>query len=239
MAQNSAPLQVDFWLRRMDLRRRKLVGGVIARAVAGTAGMLLTPLIGFVIAICFGYLLVVFVIATTTQTERDVLAVVLLLVIYGIYLGMVGWAFRSEYQTGLFLYEGAQHKPPADIIRQPKMVPFFYVPLGLDLLQDDAPVGILMRLPVYWARILARAAIQLRVYRSVKEFNPAPAAQILAELAKRGEGIKTEELLQPDASLEILHDPITYLIVLDMIGITPAWSKIWLNPEIRRSIEAN
>jgi hypothetical protein len=239
MALSVESSQIESWLRRMELQRRRLVAGVVARGVAGLMGMLLMPLIGFAIAIGMGYLLVVILIASTTQGQRDALVVILLLLLYAIYLSMVGMAFRSEYQTGIFLYESAQNKPPEEFLSQPRLVPFFYAPMGLDLLHDDAPVNILMRLPVYWARILARVAIQLKVDKSVKHFDPLPAARILAQLAARGEGIKTEELVPEGGTLASLHDPITYLIVLDMIGVGPAWSKIWLQSDIRTSVEAS
>ncbi len=234
----SAPSDdANFWLHRLHTRRRALVGGVVLRAITGAVGALLTPLIGFAIAIGFGYLLVIFVIVNTTSTQRGIMVLIFLFALYAVYFTLLAWAFKSEYQTGLFYYQGAQHQPPADMIRQPQSTPFLYAPIGLDLLHDDTPVGIIMKLPTFWARIFARAAIQWRIYQSVKHYNPMPAAQILAQLARRGEGIKTEELVDEGTPMDTLHGPLTYLMVLDMIGIGPAWSKIWLSPEVRRSIE--
>jgi hypothetical protein len=237
MGKQTLPDGVDFWVQRIHLRRRTLISGVILRALGGAIGALVTPLIAFAVAIGFGYLLVIFLIASTTSSQRTVMTLVALFILYAVYGALVAWAFRSEYQTGLFLYEGAQHRPPADIILHPQSAPFFYAPIGLDLMHDDAPVNIIMKLPTFWARIFARAAIQWRIYRSVKHYDAFPAARILAELARRGEGIKTEELLSDGAALDTLHQPLAYLIVLDMIGIAPAWSKIWLSPDIRRAIE--
>lgn len=226
----------NYWLHRMSVRRRGLIGGVVLRAISGAIGALQTPLVGFTIAIGFGYLLVIFVIVNTTSSERTIMVLIFLLALYAVNFTMLAWAFRSEYQTGLFFYQGAQHQPPADMIRQPQSSPFLYAPLGLDLLHDDTPVGILMKLPTFWARIFARATIQWQIYQSVKHCNPAPAARILAQLARRGEGIKTEELVAEGIPMDTLHASLAYLIVLDMIGIAPGWTKIWLNPEIRRSI---
>ncbi len=236
MATASLEGQLHIWVQRIDRRRRGLMWGVILRAAGGACGALLTPLILIAIATGFFYLLVIVFIAYTTMHQREIIFGIFLSIIYLIYLGMLAWAFRSEYQTGLFLYQGAQRRPPADLIVQTKMEPFLYVPIGLDLLHDDAPVSLLMKLPVYWARILARAWIQWQVYRSIKNENPMPAAQILTELARHAQGVNTEALLNDGAQLAVLHPPLTYLMVLDMIGISPAWSKVWLSPELRRSL---
>ncbi len=111
-------------------------------------------------------------------------------------------------------------------------------PLGMQISDDQSITGHWFFRPLFLGpRMIVRAMPQRKILRMLtKNTNIPRAAEVLAKLASRQDGIATEVLLHPDESPDILTPTLAYLRQLDWVDCSSDGSRIWLNSAFRDEV---
>lgn len=111
-------------------------------------------------------------------------------------------------------------------------------PLGMQISDDQINTGNWFFRPLFLGpRMIVRAMPQRKLLRLLAKNTDLPrAAEVLAKLAWRKDGMATQDLLRPDESPEILTPTLAYLRQLDWVDCRSDGSRIWLNSACRDEI---
>jgi hypothetical protein len=222
----------DFIARRRQRHKiRILFSGIMALFGAGVLPLLLILLITG----CLSYLIIlVTVVFSAGAAWKSFLVMASILTL--VYLILLAISFRNAWTLRWYFFSDSERRPSKDWLNGVVQQPLFYAPLGIDLLDDDAPQPMLLRLTARSANALAKFLLQWKLSKSLVPLDSGRCPELLKKIISVGGSCKMQNLLEPDQALASLHDPITYLLVLDILSINELWTNTWISSSCRERL---
>jgi hypothetical protein len=216
---------------------RKNRRNILIKAVVGISGALITPILISAVATLMMFYIVIWIIVVGSADVALRIGAGIFAVWVLFYLGLMVVAWKREWVTRNFFYQSSERRPPTDIFPRSIPGPIYYIPLGMDLLQDDVPPHWLVRIPCFWADILVKARLQWKVYRFAANEDHVSAAQIILAIAQApGASIDVDPLMNHGMTKPQIHAALCTLMILDLAALNTDWSKVWLNRAVREQL---
>ena len=213
---------------------------ILIKAAVGLSGALLTPVLVGAVATLMMFYIVIWIIVVGSASVAIHIGLAIFAVWVLFYGGLMIVAWKREWTTRIFFYQSSERRPPVDLFPLTVKSPRFYIPLGMDLLQEDIPPHWVIRIACYWADIMVKARLQWDVYRFAAQADRVPAAEIILAISQAtGASIQVDPLINDRMTHEQLHAAICVLIILDIAALNTDWSKIWLNRAVREKLGLN
>ena len=213
---------------------------ILIKAAVGLTGALLTPVLVGAVATLMMFYIVIWIIVVGSASVAIHIGLAIFAVWVLLYGGLMIVAWKREWTTRCFFYQSSERRPPIDLFPSTIKAPRFYIPLGMDLLQDDIPPHWLIRIACFWADIMVKARLQWSVYRFAAQADSVPAAEIILAIGQApGASIEVDPLINQRITKEQLHAAICVLMILDIAALNTDWSKIWLNRAVREKLGLN
>jgi len=224
---------LDFLAEFIARRRQRWGIRLILSGLIALLGALILPIVLITLAILslFYLIILVSVIFKFEVAERCILVLSgILALLYFIFLFI---SFRSEWELRWIFFSNSERRPPKEWLTGAQSGPLFYTSLGIDLLDDDVPPPLFLRITRGPATALAKFLIQWKIYRSLRGLNFSQSAGILKKIISTGGTCKIKDLHNPDQPVSSLHDPISYLLVLDILSVNELWTSAWVSATYR------
>ncbi len=216
---------------------RKNRRNILIKGVIGTVGAFLTPMLAGAVAILMMFYIVIWIIVVGSAAVAVHIGAAIFVVWVLFYMGLMVAAWKHEWVARNFFYQSSERRPPADLFPRDMAGPVFYIPLGMDLLQDDVPPHWLLRIACFWAYILVKATLQWKVFRFAANADHVSAARIMLAIANAsGSSIEVDPLLNNGMTKPQLHSALCTLMILDLAALNTDWSKVWLNRPVREQL---
>ncbi|HMD53570.1 MAG TPA: hypothetical protein VKJ65_03350 [Phycisphaerae bacterium] len=222
------------YLAEFIARRRQHWGiRLILSGLVALLGALVLPIVLISLAIfsLFYLIILVSVVFKFEVAERCILVLSgVLALLYFVFLFI---SFRSEWEMRWIFFSNSERRPPKEWLTGTQTGPLFYTSLGIDLLDDDVPPPLFLRITRGPAIALAKFLIQWKIYRSLRQIDYRQCAPILKKIISTGGTGKIKDLHDPDQPDSSLHDPISYLLVLDILSVNELWTSAWVSATYR------
>ncbi|HTV48544.1 MAG TPA: hypothetical protein VMG59_08870 [Phycisphaerae bacterium] len=217
--------------RRQHWGIRLVFSGIVALLVA-----LILPLMIITLLICCSAYFLIFVAVLFKFSVAEHIIIILSGILVLIYLILLAISFRNEWELRWVFFSNSEHRPPKDWLTGTVHGPLFYTSLGIDLLDDDVPPPLLLRFVSFPAVLMVKFLIQWKIFRSLKRVDSGRCAPLLQKAISAGGSSKIKDLHESGQPVSTLHDPVSYLLVLDILSVNELWTSVWLSATYREKL---